>query len=317
MNILVTGAAGFIGSHVAEALLKRGGTVVGIDDLNDYYPPEYKQENIEILQKYERFTFIRGDIRDHGLMRDIFKEHGITHVGHLAARAGVRASVEDPFLYQDVNVRGTLVLLECAKESSTENFVLTSSSSVYGYSTKVPFTEDDSATDLPISPYAATKKATEVMGHAYHYLHGLNISVVRPFTVFGPRGRPDMVMWKFIQAVCNDQAITRYGDGSSRRDYTYISDFVAGFVAALDRPLGYEVFNLGSEHPVMMNDLIAILEEITGKSIKVKEESMPKADVPITYADLTKAKRLLGYEPKKPFKEAVREFYAWFMQNRA
>lgn len=312
--ILVTGAAGFIGSHVSEALLQRGDTVIGIDNLNDYYSPAFKERNLDELGKYEKFSLYRGDLVDRPLLNRIFESHPISHIAHIAARAGVRPSIADPFVYEDTNVRGTLNLLEAAREGRVQNFVLTSSSSVYGNSKAVPFRENDSATDRPISPYAATKKATEVMGYTYHSLYGLNVNVIRPFTVYGPRGRPDMAPWIFLESAIRGKPIRRFGDGSTRRDYTYIGDFVKGFVAAIDRQLGYEIFNLGNSRTVALSEAIEIIERVTGRELKIDQHPMQPGDVEITYADLTKARSLLSYDPQTSFEQGMREFHEWYMK---
>ena len=257
-TILVTGAAGFIGSHVAELLLKRGNRVLGVDNLNDYYSVKYKTLNLSLLEKFPNFKFERCEIANYDDIAQVFSNTGISHVAHLAARAGVRPSIEQPFIYEEANIKGTLNLLELARHSQVENFVLTSSSSVYGNSTAIPFKEDDSATDRPISPYAATKKATELLAYTYHHLYGLSVNVIRPFTVYGPRGRPDMAPWLFLEAAIKGTAIKKFGDGSTRRDYTFIDDFVKGFVAAIDRPFGYEIFNLGNSATVSLNEFLDI-----------------------------------------------------------
>lgn len=310
--ILVTGAAGFIGSHVAELLLSRGDSVVGVDNLNSYYNPELKQRNLALLSKFPAFRFEQTELADIAAVRDLFRRHRFTRVAHIAARAGVRPSIQDPILYEEANVRATTGLLQESAAAKVENFVLTSSSSVYGNSTQVPFREDDSATDRPISPYAATKKATEVMGYTYHHLYGLNVNVIRPFTVYGPRGRPDMAPWLFLESAILGKTIKKFGDGSTRRDYTFIGDFVAGFVSALDRPLGYEILNLGNSATVSLNDCIETVEAIVGKRLQIEQLPMQPGDVTITNADISKAERLLGYSPQTPFREGMKVFYDWY-----
>jgi UDP-glucuronate 4-epimerase len=315
-TILVTGAAGFIGSHVAEQLLKRGDRVVGFDNLNEYYPVEYKRENVALLSKSPHFSFVAGDLCELATLEGIFRAHQITHVAHLAARAGVRPSIQDPILYQEANVRGTLNLLQSCVGKEIQNVVVTSSSSVYGNSRAVPFREDDTATDRPISPYAATKKATEVLGYTYHSLYGLNVNVVRPFTVYGPRGRPDMAPWLFIESAVKGRTIKKFGDGSTRRDYTFIDDFVRGFVAAVDGEFGYEIFNLGNSATVSLNEAIAIVCEVTGKELKVEEMPMQPGDVELTNADISKAKKMLDYDPKTSFRDGMKAFYQWYSATR-
>lgn len=315
-TILVTGAAGFIGSHVAEQLLKRGDRVVGFDNVNNYYPIEYKRENVAALARNPAFSFVEADLCDQGSLESVFSSHALTHVAHLAARAGVRPSIQDPYLYQEANVRGTLNLLQACVGKGVQNVVVTSSSSVYGNSRAVPFREDDTATDRPISPYAATKKATEVLGYTYHSLYGLNVNVVRPFTVYGPRGRPDMAPWLFIESVLSDRAIKKFGDGTTRRDYTFIDDFVRGFVAAIDRPYGYEIFNLGNSATVSLNEAIDTVRNITGKDIQIEQMPMQPGDVELTNADISKAKRMLDYDPATSFRDGMTVFYKWYCETR-
>jgi UDP-glucuronate 4-epimerase len=314
-KVLVTGAAGFIGSHVSEALLARGDSVVGLDNLNDYYPVAYKNKNVDLLKANRSFTFVHGALEDGALLDQLFKKHEITHVAHLAARAGVRPSIEDPYIYQSSNVAGTLTLLEVARRYGVENTVLASSSSVYGNSTKIPFREDDSATDRPISPYAATKKATEVMAFTYHHLYGMNINIVRPFTVYGPRGRPDMAPWLFLAAARSGKPIKKFGTGETRRDYTFIRDFTQGFVSALDTPLGYEIFNLGNSSTVSLNEVLEIMERVTGKKLIIEPYPPQPGDVDLTNADISKARTLLGYAPTTSFEQGMREFNEWFGAN--
>lgn len=315
-KILLTGAAGFIGSHVGERLLKRGDEVVGIDNLNDYYSVQFKRENLGILSEHSNFRFVEGDICDRAKVEELFRKERFTHVAHIAARAGVRPSIQNPFIYEEANVQGTLVLLECAATSKVENFVLTSSSSVYGNSTQVPFREDDSATDRPISQYAATKKACELLAYTYHQLYGLSVNIVRPFTVYGPRGRPDMAPWLFVQWAFEGKPIRKFGDGSSRRDYTFVGDFADGFVSAIDRPLGYEIFNLGNSATVSLNEFLSVISETTGRTLQIEQLPMQPGDVNITYADLTKARELLSYNPKTSIREGMAQFVAWYRTSR-
>jgi UDP-glucuronate 4-epimerase len=314
-RVLVTGAAGFIGSHVAERLLSRGDIVVGLDNVNDYYPVVNKRRNVALLAKFDRFSFVEGDLIDSLLLENIFREHGISHIAHLAARAGVRPSIENPFIYQQANVQGTLSLLEAARQAGVENSVVTSSSSVYGNSTAIPFREDDSATDRPISPYAATKKATEVLAYTYHQLYDMSINIVRPFTVYGPRGRPDMAPWLFLSAALNRKPIRKFGDGTTRRDYTYVDDFVDGFVKAIDRPLGYEIFNLGNSATVSLNEALDIVEKVSGKKLVVEQHPPQPGDVEVTNADVSKARMLLDYDPQTSFEQGMRQFHSWFVEQ--
>lgn len=311
-NYLITGCAGFIGSHVSELLLKRGDRVIGIDNLNDYYPVSLKHNNLNDLKRHKQFTFFEGDICDFPLLKKIFEENQIEKIAHIAARAGVRPSIQNPWIYEKTNVEGTLNLLEVARSNKIKNFVLTSSSSVYGNSTKIPFQENDSATDTPISQYAASKKATEVLAHTYHHLYGLNVNIVRPFTVYGPRGRPDMAPWIFLESALKGTPIKKFGDGTTRRDYTFITDFAHGFVSALDNTFGYEIFNLGNSQTVSLNEAIETIEQVTGKKLIIKQEPMQPGDVQMTNADISKAKRMLGYSPKTSFKDGMQAFYEWW-----
>lgn len=312
--VLVTGCAGFIGSHVAEGLLRRGDVVIGIDEINDYYSIEQKNNNLEILKKFENFKFYKFDLSNFELLKEVFNKNSIKYVAHLAARAGVRSSIENPFIYEQSNIKATLNLLELAKKNKIKNFVLTSSSSVYGNRDKVPFSEKDRA-DEPISPYAATKKATELLAYTYHHLHKLNINIVRPFTIYGPRGRPDMAPFLFVKWISEGIPIKKFGDGTSKRDYTYIDDFVKGFIAALDKPMGYEVFNLGNSTPISLNEFIETIENIVSKKAIIDQHLMQPGDVDITYADTSKAKLYLDYEPKKKIGQGLREFWEWYQQN--
>ncbi|MFH1406101.1 MAG: NAD-dependent epimerase/dehydratase family protein, partial [Nanoarchaeota archaeon] len=260
MKILVTGGAGFIGSHVCDALLARGDIVICVDNFNDYYDPKTKEENIKHNFSNSNFRLFRIDILNQERLKEIFQQERPDKVIHLAARAGVRPSIKDSHLYYDVNVKGTLNLLELAKEFKIKNFIFASSSSVYGNREKGPFSETD-CVDFPISPYAATKKAGEELCYTYHHLYGLNVFCLRFFTVYGPRGRPDMAPLKFTKLVDKGQEIEVYGDGTSRRDYTYVSDIVKGVLAALDRGFGYEIFNLGGSNPMEVNYLISLIEK--------------------------------------------------------
>ena len=312
--VLVSGCAGFIGSHVAEELLKRGDQVIGIDELNSYYNIEQKKANLELLRKYDNFEFFMFDLADYENLKRVFKFSEITHVAHLAARAGVRPSIDNPFIYQHSNIKATLNLLDLAKDFGIENFALTSSSSVYGNRDTYPFNETDNV-DHPISPYAATKKATELLAHTYHHIHKLNVNIIRPFTIYGPRGRPDMAPFIFADKISKGETIKRFGDGSSQRDYTFIDDFVEGFLAALDIPLGYEIFNLGNSTPVSLNEFISTIEEVVGKEAVIDQVEMPAGDVKLTYANISKAQKMLGYNPKTKLKEGIEKFFEWHQQK--
>lgn len=315
MKILVTGGAGFIGSNVTKKLLERGDQVVCVDEFNDYYSPKIKELNVAQFADNPNFRLYRGSIVDYDFLKAVFEKENIQRVFHAAARAGVRPSIEDPFIYEDTNVKGTLNLLHLAKEFKIENFVLTSSSSVYGNSEKVPFVETDPV-DNPISPYAATKKATELLGYTYHHLYDLNVNVVRPFTVYGPGGRPDMFPFLCTKLIDEGAEVKRFGDGSTRRDYTFIDDLANGVVLAIDKVLGYEIFNLGNSSTVELKYFISVVEKILGKKANIKEYPMQPGDVLITNADLTKSRKLLGYDPKVKIEEGMEKFIAWYQQHK-
>lgn len=313
-EFLVTGAAGFIGSHVAETLARRGDRVIGIDNLNDYYDPARKRANVEEVSSAAggRFNFVEGDIRDPTLVGRLFREHDLDAVVHLAAMAGVRASIEHPDLYYSVNFEGTRVLLDetAAKGDSGPNFVLASTSSVYGRTERIPFEESDPC-DRPLVPYSASKRAAEIIGYSYHYLHGIDCTVLRFFTVYGPRGRPDMMAYKVADSIRNGTDIPLYNGGQMYRDWTYVSDTVSGVVAAADRRLGYEIINLGRGEPVLLADFVQLVQEQVGAPAHLHSEPMPQGDVPGTNADITKARELLGYNPQVSAEEGVARFIKW------
>lgn len=315
MKVLVTGCAGFIGSHVAEALLERGDSVIGVDCINDYYNIKFKEENLKLLKKHHGFVFYKKDICDYKAMRKIFEKQKPDKIVHLAARAGVRPSIEHPLLYQEVNVKGTLNLLELAKEFKVKSFIFASSSSVYGNQKKIPFSEADNV-DHPISPYAATKKAGELLCYTYHHLHNMRITCLRFFTVYGPRGRPDMAPYMFVENVLKGKPLKKFGDGSSKRDYTFISDIVNGVVAAIDKELEFEIINLGNNKPVSLNDFISLVERLTGRKALIEQLPMQPGDVNTTYADISKAKKLLDYQPRTSFEEGMKVFVEWYKKNR-
>jgi len=313
-TVLVTGAAGFIGSHVANVLLQRGDRVIAVDEVNDYYDVRIKRANIRTLTtRYgaDQFRFYEGDICDEAFISQVFENERPRWVIHLAARAGVRPSILDPFIYIHSNVEATTRLLELARNYGNEHFVFASSSSVYGGSKQSLFSETD-VVDYPVSPYAATKKSCELIGYTYHHLYGLHVAGLRFFTVYGPRGRPDMAPFKFVDRVVRGVEIQQYGDGSSSRDYTYIDDIVDGVVRSLDRPLGYQIYNLGNGNPVGLRDFIQIVEESTGKKATIKILPDQPGDVPRTAANIDKARRLLGYEPKVPFREGIERLVQWY-----
>ncbi len=312
-KILVTGGAGFIGSNVAEALIRQGKNVIIIDDFNDFYNPAWKRENIKEIKK--RAAIYEADIRDKQALEDIFKKEKFGSIIHLAARAGVRPSIKDPILYQEVNIGGTHNILEAARKYGIQNLILASSSSVYGNQKKTPFSEDDRV-DNPISPYAASKRAMELLAYTYHHLFDMNITCLRFFTVYGEGGRPDAAPYLFTEKILKGEEIQKFGDGTSKRDYTYVGDIVEGITKCLGKTFGYEIINLGSNNPVSLNEFIEILEKTTGKKANVKELPMQKGDVDITYADITKAKKLLGWEPRVSFKEGIQRFVEWYKTNR-
>ncbi|MDO8740503.1 MAG: SDR family NAD(P)-dependent oxidoreductase [Candidatus Woesearchaeota archaeon] len=311
MAIFITGGAGFIGSHLCERLLKEGKEVIAVDDFNDFYDPEKKKKNIEDCAKNKKFKIYKADIRDKEEIKKIFEKNKINVIVHLAARAGVRPSMENPLLYIDVNVNGTLAMLELAKKFNIKKFIFASSSSVYGSNDKIPFSEDDPINN-PLSPYAITKIAGEQLCRIYSKLHSINMVCLRFFTVYGPRGRPDMAPYKFTNLIMQGKEIEVYGNGSSKRDYTFVSDIIDGIATAVEKELKFEVINLGDSNPVELKYLISLIEKNTGKKAKIKFMPEQKGDVPITYADVSKAKRLLGYKPKVKIEEGVKRLVEWY-----
>lgn len=313
-TILVTGGAGFIGSHVCDKLLHLGKKVICLDNFNNYYSPERKFKNIDHNLNNENFVLFSCNIENKDMLDEFFKNNKIDKICHLAARAGVRPSIEKPFLYESTNILGTLNLLELAKEYGIKNFVFASSSSVYGNNKKIPFSEADNV-DFPISPYAATKKADELLCHTYSHLHNLNITCLRFFTVYGPRGRPDMAPFLFTDRISKGLPIKKFGDGSTKRDYTYITDIVKGIVSSLDKSFKYEIINLGNNKPVELNYLISIIEKNVGKKAVVEEHHILAGDVDITFAEVSKAKRLLDYSPSVSIDEGIKNFVEWFKEE--
>jgi len=313
MKVLITGAAGFIGSHLCERLLAGGWNVVGVDNFDDFYDPGIKRENIKICLENPDFRLVEADIRDSAAMDGAVGDD-IDVIVHLAAKAGVRPSIEQPLLYADVNVNGTMVLLEAAKKHKIGKFVFASSSSIYGNNRKVPFSEEDNV-DFPISPYAATKKACELLCHTYHHLENMSVTCLRYFTVYGPRQRPDLAIHKFAKLIEQGRAIPVYGDGSMMRDFTYIDDIIDGTTAAIEKCNGFNIYNLGESQPITVNDLIAEIEKALGK--KAVRESLPPqpGDVERTYADVTKAEKDLDYKPSTSIRDGLEKFTAWFREN--
>jgi len=310
-RILVTGGAGFIGSHLCEVLVRSGHEVIALDNFDDFYSPAVKRRNLTDLHGDRRLTLIEGDIRDVQLVDEVLG-HGVDVLVHLAARAGVRPSIEQPLLYEDVNVRGTLVLLEGCRRHGVGKFIFGSSSSVYGNSKKVPFAESDNVDD-PISPYAASKKAGELLCYTYHHLYGIAVACLRLFTVYGPRQRPDLAIHKFTRLMEAGKPIPVFGDGSMTRDFTYIGDIVDGIVRALDRCKdGYRIYNLGGANPVSLNELIALLEQAVGVRAIIDRRPEQPGDVDRTYADVTLAAVDLGYRPSTDLRTGLAKFVEWF-----
>lgn len=322
-TILVTGGAGFIGSHVCEALLCRGDMVVALDSFNDYYDPLLKQRNIfEVQTTAARlnagFHLVEGDIRDLAFLERVFSQYNFDAVIHLAAYAGVRPSIENPRLYTEVNVLGTVNILEAMKKHNVKRHVFASSSSVYGNNKKIPFSEADPV-DHAISPYAATKKAGEIMCHTYHHLYAINTACLRFFTVYGPRQRPDLAIHKFTRLIMEDKPIPFYGDGSMRRDHTYIDDIVDGVVKALDwtssEERRYDIFNLGNSQTISLSELVKTIEHVVGKKAVLKRMPQPPGDVDCTYADISHARKVLGYESNTTLALGIEWFYNSIIRN--
>ncbi len=311
MKVLLTGAAGFIGSHTAEALLARGDRVVGFDNFNAFYDPAIKRRNAATLGATHGFSMIEGDLCDEAALDAAFREHRFDAVIHLAAWAGVRPSIDAPGVYMDSNIRGLTNVLERMRKASVVRLVFASSSSVYGGRTEVPFRETD-VVDRPISPYAATKKAGEVLCATWNHLYGIHVAALRYFTVYGPRQRPEMAIHKFATMISRGRSIPVYGDGSSARDYTYIADIVQGTVAALDHCEGYEIYNLGESHTTRLDALVEKLGRALGMEPRTHREPDQPGDVPITFADITRARSKLGYAPTTLIDEGLARFAEWF-----
>ncbi len=314
LDIFITGAAGFIGSHVAQALLSRGDRVFGLDNFDPFYDRALKEENLAALRDRPEFSFLEGDIRDAGTLARWGSGIRPDAVIHLAAKAGVRPSVADPAGYADVNVNGTIRVLEWARERGIPKVLFASSSSVYGGNTKVPFSEDDFV-DHPVSPYAATKKAGELLCHTYCHLYGMNVAALRFFTVYGPRQRPEMAIHKFTRRILEGKEIDLFGDGSSRRDYTYIDDIVSGVLGALNAPPGYRVYNLGESATISLSDLVSLLEKACGRPAVRRSTPPQPGDVPITYADISRAKAEIGYAPHTSIEKGIVRFVDWYRRR--
>lgn len=314
-RILVTGGAGFIGSHVCEALIARGDHVIALDCFDDFYSPVLKRRNLSAVAGHERFRLLEGDIRDEATVGAAFAE-APDGVIHLAARAGVRPSIEKPLLYEDVNVRGTLVLLEACRAHPSCRFVFASSSSVYGNRREVPFRESDRVDD-PISPYAATKKAGELLGHTYHHLYGIPVTCLRFFTVYGPRQRPDLAIHKFARLIEAGSPVPVFGDGTMTRDFTFIEDIVDGVLRALDRCVGYHIYNLGNESPVSVAELVRALEDALGRRARIERLPNQPGDVERTFADVTLARSDLGYQPRTLLRDGLARFVTWMRTQQS
>jgi UDP-glucuronate 4-epimerase len=315
MRVLVTGGAGFIGSHLVERLLAEGHRVVCLDNFDDFYDPALKRRNLAAALKHLGFRLVEGDLRDADGLETLFAGEKFDLVAHLAARAGVRPSVEDPALYVDVNLRGTVYLLEACKRHAVRRFISASSSSVYGNSSRVPFSEDDPV-NTPISPYAATKKAGELLCHTYHHLYGMDIACLRYFTVYGPRQRPEMAIYHFTRSIFEGKKISLFGDGSSRRDYTYIDDAVEGTLGAFRREHGFQVYNIGESQTITLAELLAAIEEQVGKKAIIEHLPEQPGDVKLTYAEIGKARERLGYNPQTKIREGLARFVQWYLEEK-
>jgi UDP-glucuronate 4-epimerase len=312
MKLLVTGCAGFIGWKVSEKLLNEGHEVVGVDNLNDYYDVKLKFYRLELLKKYKNFKFYKVDIENYQSLMEIFQENKFDAVINEAARAGVRYSLENPFIYITTNVYGTLNLLELCRKYNVPKFVLASTSSLYA-GQPMPFKED-LPVNTPISPYAASKKSAEVIAYTYNYHYGIDVSVVRYFTVYGPAGRPDMSIFRFIKWIMEDRPIEVFGNGTQSRDFTYVDDIAEGTILAL-KPVGYEIINLGGNNPHELTEIINLIEKYTGKEAKLVNKEFHKADIKATWADITKAKEILTWEPRVGIEDGIKRTIEWFLEN--
>ncbi len=314
-TVIVTGGAGFIGSNLVALLLEKQYKVVCIDNFDDTYDPSLKEFNIEAFLKNPNFVLERGDIRDLENLKKIFKNHAPKFVVHLAAKADTRDAVKTPQTYTSINIDGTLNILECSREFPLTNLVIASSSSVYGNSLKTPWKEEESA-DRPLSPYGATKRATELLAFTYHHNFGMNVTCLRFFNAYGENNRPNMVPYKWADALLKDKEIELSGDGTRKRDYTYVGDIVEGTFRAMEKPLGFEVLNLGNKNPISLNELLAVFEKKIGKKAQVRTRASHSASVEITFADISKAKKLLDWEPKVSIDDGVSKLVDWFRNNR-
>jgi UDP-glucuronate 4-epimerase len=312
MTTLITGGAGFIGSHLAARLLKQGEAVIILDNFDDYYDPAVKRANIAALGSAP--VVVEGDVRDSGLVNRIFSDYPIQRIAHFGGLAGVRNSIEQGPLYADVNTTGSVIIMDAARRHEVSIYVQASTSSVYGQTTRVPFREED-APDQPLAAYPASKRSAELYGYSYHNLFGLNFTALRFFNVYGPNGRPDMMPLKAIDAILNGKTITLYGDGKLQRDWTYIDDLISGVVAALERPMGYKVINLGFGSPIPLTEFIGIYEELIGKNAITQSAPAPASEPLITYCDNTLARSLLGFNPQVPIQEGLARTWTWYKQH--
>jgi UDP-glucuronate 4-epimerase len=315
MAYLVTGGAGFIGSHVAEKLLARGDEVVIFDNFSDYYDPALKHANIARLSPYkDGLTVVMGDLRDADAVQKAFQAHRITRVAHLAAMANVRSSINQTPLYVQININGSVNILEAARDAQSENVVIASTGSVYGSTTQIPFIETDSA-DRPLASYPATKRAAEILAHTYHNLNKMNVTILRFFNVYGPAGRPDMMPLRLMHAAMDGSKIPVFNEGQMSRDWTYIEDTANGVVSALDKPLGYEIMNLGFGRPVLLTNFIETIEELSGRSINKDYQPAPASEPTITFCNNEKARRLLGFDPQTPVQDGLANTWEWFART--
>lgn len=312
MKILVTGAAGFIGSHLSKKLCVQENDLVGLDNFNDYYDPQKKRQNESRLNRFPNFRMAEADIRDRDFLFDLFRKEKFDAVAHLAALAGVRKAVEQPDLYVAVDYNGTQNLMDAAREHGVGTFVFASTSSVYGDTRQIPFVEADPCA-RPLQPYAAAKRAAEILGYTYHYLYGMNFTAIRFFTVYGPNGRPDMMAYLLADSIYKGKQVPLYNGGEMYRDWTYVDDITDGVVAALGRPLGYELINLGRGEPVLLNDFVSLMETLAGRKANLVSRPKLAADVVRTYADISKARRLLDYNPQVSVPEGVTNFWEWYI----
>ena len=316
MKILVTGGAGFIGSHLVERLLEEGDEVVCLDNFSDYYNPKIKRNNIRPFLNERKFELVEVDIKDKDALKRIFEKFEPYKVIHLAAQPGVRLSLKEPSLYMDINVKGTLNLLELSKDYRVKSFIFASSSSVYGVTEKIPFSEEGEL--RPISPYGVSKRAGELLCSTYNYLYHLPFTILRFFTVYGPRQRPDMAIYKFTKLIDEGKEICLYGNGKSKRDYTYVSDIVEGIISALNlnNDFDFQIFNLGNSEPILLSDLVLLIEKNLEKSAKIKYFPEQTGDPSITYADISKSRRLLNYYPKVNIEKGIKKFAQWYRYEK-